>query len=56
MVNGVPNHQFSLNVAAADKKKPETPKEEIMNKKLSALKYGRPKELVEAEIAKRARL
>ena len=32
------------------------PKKAEMIKKLSALKYGRPRELVEAEIAKRARL
>lgn len=56
MVNGIPKEPFSLKVAAVEKKKPGDPKKAEMIKKLSALKYGRPKELVEAEIAKRARL
>ena len=56
MVNGIPKQPFSLKVAAAEKKKPGDPKMAEMIKRLSALKYGRPRELVEAEIARRARL
>jgi hypothetical protein len=56
MVNGIPEDPFSLKVAAAEKKKPGNPKLAEMIKRLSALKYGRPKALVEAEIAQRARL
>ncbi len=56
MVNGVPKQPFSVKVAAVEKKKPGDPKKAEMIKKLSALKYGRPRELVEAEIGKRARL
>lgn len=56
MINGVPKSPFSLKVAAAEKKKPGNPKMAEMIKKLSSLKYGRPKAIVEAEIAKRARL
>lgn len=56
MVNGVPKPPFSLKVAASEKKKPGNPKMAEMIKKLSSLKYGRPKSIVEAEIAKRARL
>ncbi len=56
MVNGTPKTPFSLKVAAAEKKKPGNPKMAEMIKRLSALKYGRPREIVEAEISKRARL
>ena len=56
MVNGIPKQPFSLKVAAAEKKKPGDPKRAEMIKQLSALKYGRPRAIVEAEIAKRARL
>ncbi len=56
MVNGIPEDPFSLKVAASEKKKPGNPKMAEMIKRLSALKYGRPKALVEAEIAQRARL
>ncbi|HEX8923467.1 MAG TPA: DUF87 domain-containing protein, partial [Patescibacteria group bacterium] len=56
LLNGVPQKPFSLKVAAAEKKKPGNPKMAEMIKKLSALKYGRPRALVEAEISKRARL
>ena len=55
MVNGVPKSPFSLKVAAVEKKKPGNPKMAEMIKKLSSLKYGRPKAIVESEIAKRAR-
>jgi ribosomal protein L34E len=56
MVNGIPKEPFSVKVAAAEKKKPGNPKMAEMIKRLSALKYGRPRALVEAEIAQRARL
>ncbi|MFA6250741.1 MAG: DUF87 domain-containing protein [Candidatus Shapirobacteria bacterium] len=56
MVNGTPQKPFSLKVAAVEKKKPGNPKMAEMIKRLSALKYGRPRAIVEAEIAKRARL
>ena len=56
LVNGVPKQPFSLKVAASEKKKPGDPKKAEMIKRLSSLKYGRPRDLVEAEIAKRARL
>ena len=56
MINGVPKQPFSVKVAAAERLKQGDPKKAEMIKKLSALKYGRPRELVEAEIAKRARL
>ncbi len=56
MVNGIPKSPFSLKVAATEKKKPGNPKMAEMIKRLSALKYGRPKAIVEAEISKRARL
>ena len=56
IVNGVPKSPFSLNVAAIEKKKPGNPELAAMIKRLSALKYGKPREIIEAEIAKRARL
>jgi hypothetical protein len=56
MVNGVPQSPFSLNITADEIKKPGNPELAEMVKKLSSLKYGRPKEIVEAEIGKRARL
>jgi len=56
MVKGTPKQPFSLKVAAAERLKPGDPKKAEMIKKLSSLKYGRPRDLVEAEIAKRARL
>ena len=55
-INGVPKEPFSLKVAALEKKKPGDPKLAEMIKRLSALKYGKPRALVEAEIARRARL
>lgn len=55
-INGVPKQPFSLKVAAEERKKPGNPKMAEMIKKLSSLKYGRPRAIVEAEIAKRARL
>jgi len=56
MVNGVPQKPFSLRVAAVEKKKPGNPEMAAMIKRLSALKYGKPRAIIEAEIAKRARL
>lgn len=56
MVNGVPKQPFSLKVAASERQKPGDTKKAEMIKKLSALKYGRPRELVEAEIGRRAKL
>jgi hypothetical protein len=56
LVDGVPKTPFSLRVAAEEKKKPGNPKMAEMIKRLSALKYGRPRDIVESEIAKRARL
>ncbi len=56
MINGVPQDSFSLKIPANERKKPGNPELAAMIKKLSALKYGRPKAIVEAEIAKRARL
>jgi len=56
MINGVPQSPFSLNITADEVKKPGNRELAEMVKKLSSLKYGRPKELIEAEIAKRARL
>jgi len=55
MINGVPKDPFSIKVAAVEKKKPGNPKMAEMIKRLSSLKYGRPRAIVEAEIAKRAR-
>jgi len=56
MVNGTPKDPFSVKVAAVEKKKPGNPKMAEAIKKLSSLKYGRPRALVEAEISQRARL
>lgn len=56
MVNNIPQKPFSLNITAEEIKTPGNPKMSEMIKKLSSLKYGRPKEIVEAEIGKRARL
>ncbi len=56
LLKGTPQKPFSINVAAAEKKKPGNPKMAEMIKKLSSLKYGRPRAIVESEIAKRARL
>ena len=56
MVNGVPQPPFSLNITAEEVKRPGNRELADMVKKLSSLKYGRPREIVEAEIGKRARL
>ena len=56
MVNGIPQSPFSLNITADEVKKPGNPELAEMIKKLSSLKYGRPREIVESEIGKRARL
>lgn len=56
LLSGVPQKPFSISVAAVERKKPGNAKMAEMIKKLSSLKYGRPKAIVESEIAKRARL
>ena len=56
MVNGIPQPPFSLDITADEIKKPGNKELSQMIKKLSSLKYGRPREIVEAEISKRARL
>jgi len=55
MVKGIPQPPFSLDITADEIKKPGNKELAAMIKKLSGLKYGRPKEIVESEIAKRAR-
>ena len=55
MVNNIPQSPFSLHITADEVKKEGNPKMSEMIKKLSSLKYGRPREIVEAEIAKRAK-
>ncbi len=56
MIDGVPQKPFSLQVSAEERKKPGDKKLAEMIKRLSSLKYGQPKALVEADISKRARL
>jgi hypothetical protein len=56
MVNNVPQNPFSLYITAEEVKTPGNKKMSEMIKKLSSLKYGRPRAIVEADIAKRARL
>ncbi|MFZ2152585.1 MAG: DUF87 domain-containing protein [Microgenomates group bacterium] len=56
MVNGIPQSPFSLNITADEIKKPGNPELAAMIKKLSSLKYGRPREIVESDIGKRAKL
>lgn len=56
LIDGTPQDPFSVKVAAEERKKPGNKKLAEMIKQLSGLKYGRPKEIVESEIAKRARL
>ena len=55
MIDGTPQKPFSLSVSAAERKKPGDKKLAEMIKKLSSLKYGRPRTIVEADIAKRAK-
>jgi len=55
-VNGVPKDPFSIKVAAVEKKKPGNPKLAEDLKKISSLKYGVAREIIESEIGKRARL
>ena len=55
MVNGIPQSPFSLNITADEVKKPGNKELAEMIKKLSSLKYGRPREIVESEIGKRAK-
>ena len=56
MVKGIPQSPFSLNITADEVKKPGNKELAAMIKKLSSLKYGRPKEIIETEIAKRAKM
>lgn len=58
LINGEPTMPFSLDLTRnlEEEKKLENPKVSELIKELSRLKYGRPKSLVEAEIAKRSRL
>ncbi|MFA6603161.1 MAG: DUF87 domain-containing protein, partial [Candidatus Shapirobacteria bacterium] len=55
MVKGTPQPPFSVYVTAEEVKSPGNPKMAEMIKRLSALKYGRPRAIVETEIAKRAK-
>jgi len=55
MINGTPQRPFSLKVSARERQQVGDPKLSEMLKRLSALKYGRPRAIVEAEIAKRAK-
>jgi hypothetical protein len=56
MVNGKPVDPFSVKVAAKERLLPANRKLSEMIKRLSSLKYGRPRAVVESEINKRARL
>ncbi len=58
LINGEPTNPFSLDMTRdlEAEKKMENPRVAELVKELSRLKYGRPRELVEAEIAKRSRL
>jgi len=56
IINGTPVDPFSVKIAAEERKVPGNPKVAEMVKKLSSLKYGQPRIVVEAEIARRARL
>ena len=56
IINGTPVDPFSVKIAAQERKVPGNPKVAEMVKKLSSLKYGQPRIVVEAEIARRARL
>jgi hypothetical protein len=58
LVNGEPVTPFSIDMTRNldEEKKQANPKVTELVKELSRLKYGRPRELVEAEVAKRSRL
>ncbi len=58
LIGGEPTNPFSLDMTRdlAEEKKLENPRVAELVKELSRLKYGRPADLVEAEIAKRSRL
>lgn len=58
LIGGEPTNPFSLDMTRdlEAEKKMENPRVAELIKELSRLKYGRPAELVEAEIAKRSRL
>lgn len=55
MINGIPKTPFSLQVAAKERQAPGNRKMAEMIKKLSSLKYGKPRAIVESDIAKRAK-
>ena len=58
LINGEPTNPFSLDMTRdlAEEKKQENPRVAELVRELSRLKYGKPRDLVEAEIAKRSRL
>ncbi|HVZ12790.1 MAG TPA: TraM recognition domain-containing protein [Patescibacteria group bacterium] len=58
LIGGEPTNPFSLDMTRdlAEEKKRENPRAAELIRELSRLKYGRPRDLVEAEIAKRSRL
>ncbi len=58
LIGGEPTKPFSLDMTRNldEEKKMENPRVAELVRELSRLKYGRPSELVEAEIAKRSRL
>jgi len=56
MVQGKPAEPFSVKISAAERKIPGNKKLAEMIKRLSSLKHGRPRAVVESEISKRARL
>lgn len=58
LIKGEPTTPFSLDLTRnlEEEKKLENPKVSDLIRELSRLKYGRPRELVEAEVAKRSRL
>jgi hypothetical protein len=58
LIKGEPTPPFSLDLTRdlAEEKKLENPRVAELIKELSRLKYGKPRDLVEAEIAKRSRL
>ena len=58
LINSEPTNPFSLDMTRdlEEEKKLENPRVAELIRELSRLKYGRPRDLVEAEIAKRSRL
>jgi len=58
LINGEPTTPFSMDLTRdlTEEKKQENPRVAELVRELSRLKFGRPRDLVEAEIAKRSRL